>query len=1381
MIIIITIVFAFILWNVIRIMSLVVVVKKIRRVNKKDWLPIMTAFFKKRAERKLFLIFMATEAGLAGVLPQIMKANATIAYDDTKVSFWVDLCQNSELLSLFIAIIIAIGYYLYLWKSYKNDSEDFGKVIETCMLIDEEYNFVPTQKWFEEQNVKQIKNLGKRYSEERNFPFEDMDFALASLELSDHFWPLLKEDINKFKETLKSFDRNFSNETYSDIKQNCKVVIDEISSLDGSVAAYKHLLDSVINFMSKFNIFYYDSENYKRHDVQSFEYSIRDKANHVETALSNEWIAFKEHHTIIITGEAGTGKSHLIGDIVTHRKRSHKPSILLLGQHFTKASDPLSQIKELLDVKCKKERLLSRLNNYGSCMGEPVVIFIDALNENAGEELWKNFLTDLINKVESYDYLRLVVSFRISRRKNWFYDLAYNPAYAVYHHQGFKGYEREACEYMFSSFGIDQPAWPVYGEEFSNPLFLIKYCRNHVRKQRPMLFADFWTTIQEYCEDTNHDLAIKFDYNDSQNLVRKALGSVAELMVFARNRWHIDYQAVMSRLTQDAQYTKSPNEFMELLIDEGLLRTEEYNGNIYVNYSFERIGDYFIAEYLINNCQPNNWLNYQWGDLTEALSVLVPLFMSKELVEVVGEEQKDEAFRGFIDSAAWRDNFTEKGQEYIAKLKEQKKYDILFDIILSRPYREDKTSNGLALYDLLWNLSMAERDAIWTVNISNSWSQQREKLYNLAKWGCEASPESIQSIINQAAIACVESLIWSLTTTWRELRDCSTHAIVNILTWHSNLIIPLLDKFHNVNDPYIQERMWCAVYGALLLKQDNEVSKRVAQWTYDYVFCKKCVPEHILVRDYARNVVEYGVYMGLDSKIDKSVLNGPFTDGSLPDDIPSNEEITSKYEREWEAIPENERDVYWVQYDILRSMAPEHGVRAYGDFGRYVFQANLYNFGEDVEMLSNWAIHMIFEEFGYNPTVFVHFDRNNSSRGRSHSKVERIGKKYQWIAMYRIMARMTDRHPNKEWSKEWYDPVRSARNIDPTIYPGRKPLRHQSKYVLPTYDISVPKDDTKWLKSWKKMPKIRDYVLVTDENGIEWVILFSYSKIINEPDGDKTLVRDLWTFIQAYIVDRVNLKTVCDELYKIGIQGRSFHENREVYNVFTREYYWSHVYNETVCDEYYKKIPFSVGHKVYDNIIVEPAYLQYTLSTDDDVSTENGASMLMPNEWLYNGLHLKFSYDDGVWLDNKGEIAVLDNYMFSGDHSALLVRKDILLNYLNTTGKVMFWPILTERMIKSKGMGYANHHQNGGWAYMDEQGTIHQKFRCYEPSDFQKKSKKYKTMLKKKSDKYLLWLHENHLIWLPKKKKIKLYYGDYYMIQMFNKKHTKATAINNNQ
>ena len=356
--IVIILIIVFILWLLIRFVSFCLVVKEIKRVNKKDFSSIINGFIiflKKRAERKLFLTFMATEAGIAGVFPQILKANVTIVNDDTKVSLGLNLCQNSEMLSLIIAIIIAIGYFLYIWMSHNNNPEYWRTVVDTCMLIDEEYNFSPTQKWFEEQNVKQIKNLDNRYSEGRNFPFENMNFVLAALEQTDGFWPLLKKDINDFKESLQSFVVNFSDDmTYSDIIQNCKIVIGKISSLNGSVAAYKHLLESVTNLMTILKNFYYSSENYKRHEI----YSIREKANHIETVLSNEWIYFKEYHTIIITGEAGTGKSHLIGDIVTHRKRNRKPSILLLGQHFTSASDPLSQIKELLDVKCKKEKLL---------------------------------------------------------------------------------------------------------------------------------------------------------------------------------------------------------------------------------------------------------------------------------------------------------------------------------------------------------------------------------------------------------------------------------------------------------------------------------------------------------------------------------------------------------------------------------------------------------------------------------------------------------------------------------------------------------------------------------------------------------------------------------------------------------------------------------------------------------------------------------------------------------------------------------------------------------------------------------------------------------------------------------------------------------------
>jgi len=1337
----------FILWIVVQIASIFTIVKEMRRANWKKWINIIIAFLKTRAERKVFYSFMATEVTLAGgVIPEIPKIVLKFRHADTEVNLWLELSQNSEWLSFGVAVLIAFGYFIYLWQSNKKKPEEWQRIVEACSLIDEEFNFIPTQKWFEDQNIKQIRNLDKRYSEERNFPFEDMDFALASLHIADRFKPLLKKDISKFKNTLRTFIETIDKEPYcSDLSTQCKSLAEKIDSLSGTATSYIELRESVNGFLSIFNDFYYNSENNNRDEIRTKGYSIREDGYALQKVLSNRWIEFKKYHTIMVTGVAGTGKSHLIGDMVTQRKRAHEPSILLLGQHFTLSSDPLSQIRELLDIKCKKEKLLKQLNNYGKRIGEPVVIFIDAINEGAGDELWRKFLLDFLQEIESCEYLRLVISFRISDRKNWFYDIAHNSEYAVYQHHGFKGHEREACEYMFSSFGIEQPTWPVYGEEFSNPLFLIKYCRNHERSQRPLVFTNFWTTILEYCDDTNHDIAIDFKYNEAQNLVIKSLRSVAELMVKTGSRWKLEYQVVIKRLAQEAQYTRTPNDFFELLIDEGLLRTDVYNGATYVNFGFERIGDYFIAEYLISNATAKEWFKYDWGDISEALAILVPINKNRELIEFVEEKDKEKALQAFIDSAMWRDSFTVKGDELISEIIEVKKYGLMFEVILSRPYRTDVASNGFALYDMLWDLSMAQRDAIWTILISSPSSHQSSQLMDLVRWGCEASNDTLKSIDNQIAKACLETLVWALSTTWRELRDCATHAIVNILVQHKNLLLPLLEKYYFVNDPYIQERLWCAVYGALLLMEDDKNSCTVAQWVYSNVFIKKHVPEHILVRDYACNIVEFGLSRGLDINIEKELIKVPFTDGTLPP-IPSNDEITAKYERDWKTVPDNEQDIYMVQHSILLSMAPNHGGRMYGDFGRYVFESNLREFGEDVEMLSNWAIHMIFEEYGYDPKDFALFDINNTSQDRSHSKIERIGKKYQWIAMYRIMARMMDKYPEKDWSNEWSHPILRARTIDPTIYPGRKALHHQSKYKLPDFDISTPKSDLKWLKAWKNMPRIKEYVLITDENGIEWVNLFSYSKYVREPDSDQSLIRDLWTFIQAYIVNKEDLRTVCDNLYHVGIEGRSFHENANIYNIFTREFYWSSIYTQAVSDECYKRIPFSVKHKIFDGIIIEPAYLQYTISSNDDVSSEDSMNLLMPNEWLFKELNLKYSNDTGVWINDKNEIVVLDNYMFSSGHSALLVRKDYLLNYLNANGKVMFWPILTERMICSKNMGYVNDAQNGGYAYMDEKGTIHQKIRCYEPSNIEKKYLKFKSLINKKTNIVLFWVHKYFLV-----------------------------------
>ncbi|WP_289013189.1 ATP-binding protein, partial [uncultured Capnocytophaga sp.] len=378
------------LWSIIQTASLILVIKKVRKANSKEWNNIIIAFIKTRAERKVFYSFMATELTLAGgVIPEIPKIVLKFRHADTEANLWFELSQNSEWLSFGVAVLIAFGYFIYLWQSNKKKPEEWQRIVEACSLIDEEFNFIPTQKWFENQNTKQIKNLDKRYSENRNFPFEDMDFALASLHITDRFKPLLKEKIGEFRDTLRSFIINKEKEpSYSKILVQCRELVEKIESLSGTATSYIELRESVNGFLSIFNDFYYDSENNNRDEIRTKGYSIREYGYALQKVLSNSWIEFRKYHTIMVTGFAGTGKSHLIGDMVTQRKRAHEPSILLLGQHFTLSSDPLSQIRELLDIKCKKEKLLTQLNNYGRKIGESVVIFIDAINEGAGDELW---------------------------------------------------------------------------------------------------------------------------------------------------------------------------------------------------------------------------------------------------------------------------------------------------------------------------------------------------------------------------------------------------------------------------------------------------------------------------------------------------------------------------------------------------------------------------------------------------------------------------------------------------------------------------------------------------------------------------------------------------------------------------------------------------------------------------------------------------------------------------------------------------------------------------------------------------------------------------------------------------------------------------------
>lgn len=1346
------VIFALILWGVINAM-LIRFHHKLKTADKTEWISTIKAYLKERSRKKVFLLFMVTEAGLAGLYPSF----SSFYFKNSECEFLVKLDGQSEWLCGLIAIIIAAGYYAYLCLTTRKDSQYWVEVAEAARIISDNYKFTLSKEWFSQQNDKGIRELGNRYSEEVNFPFEDMPWLLSALRIEDGFSALIKEDLNDFVDKARNFakSKNDDNDDLRKLREKTDVVLKCICGLGEDARTFDNARNEV-NELNELFFQYRASQALEKRDY-SFD-SFRQESERLYSLLSNQWIGFKNSKVWFVVGPAGTGKSHLIGDVVRKRQRNEEPSILLLGDKFNKNDAPLAQIANFLDYQGRNELLLKDLNNYGKTNRKPVVIFIDGLNEKGGEDLWSAHLIGLIDDIERFDYLRLVVSFRISGAHNWFYDIAYNhPEFTVYHHKGFEGKEELASEFIFGSFGLDQPLWPAYGSEFANPLFLIKYCKAHKDKGTPLEYENFWTTILQYCDEINHDMAIRFHYDDSLHLVTNALKAIAELMVETTGRWYLEYDKAIEKLTEVAKYTNKPHEFLRWLVDDGILRIDSYKGFVYVDYGFERVGDYFLADCMLDKGKYDldNYHKYGSG-VEDAIAVLAPLKTGKELFEQVSEEHKNSAFHAFIDSASQRDLFTGKGQLLLKKLYDNGYEEKVLEIILQRPFRTDENSNSDMLYRLLWGLTMKERDALWTTKISEVWGQGKY-LNELALWAMNASDRTLSCVDIEKLRLCSEALVWSLSSTWRELRDRATHALVKILSVRKELALPLIQKYHNVNDLYIKERLWASMMGCVVCAQSVVFAKEVASWTYKNLFVEEKVPVHILIRDYARSIIRYAQSLGADLEIDEKVISLPLSKESIPDHIMSCDDVKAQYDIEWDKVKndEEQRDLHIANYKILSSMATEHSPRTsmYGDFGRYVFQANLSEIPVDPEDMANWAIEMIFEEYGYDAHLFSKFDIHLESYQRFGNRVERIGKKYQWIAMYRIMAILEDKYNDVDFKRRWTTLVQSARNIDPTFRTRNMAIAaERSIYEVPAYDVTIPEKDTEWMKAWKKMPDIEDYLLVKDKEGAEWVNLFSYNSIKKLPDALKEsyMQRDLWTFIQAFAVKTEHLDTICENIHKYGLQGRNFRENREIDGIFIREFFWSDEYKKSIKETDYGFAPFEIGNKSFQNVLIAPAYLIYSHSSSEDASSEEGVSMLLPNAWLYNGMGLKYATENGAWVDGEGRIVVMDNHQYGKGHDALLIRKDVLMDFLKRERLTLFWPVLTERQIYSKYGSWGNHEQNGGWAYLDSEGVIHHKFRLYERTKFQKmmgdfKHKWMKRWLPIKYD-TLLWLHEKRII-----------------------------------
>lgn len=669
---------------------------------------------------------------------------------------------------------------------------------------------------------------------------------------------------------------------------------------------------------------------------------------------------------LLLKGVGGTGKTHLLCDFANRRVRAGLPTVLLMGQRFLSDDEPWTQVMQQLDLAgASAEQFVGALEAVAQASDCRALLIIDALNEGNGRKIWPAHLSAFLERAEKSPWIGVVISVRSSYEEVVIPEDDRERAVSVVHY-GFRGHEYNAVKTFFAYYGLEFPSAPILQPEFSTPLFLKTLCeglRESGERRIPKGFHGITAVFDLYLKAINARLAKPeaLDYDSKYNLVRRALERIAERMSEDETRWlqRSEAQRVVNSLLEGRSNSKS---LYAALVSEGLL-TEDMNWSAenpteeVVFMAYDRFADHVIADHLLRTHLDTNdpeatfskggglaFLleedKYVPYGLIEALCIQIPERTGKELVRLV-PGFLDNAFieEVFLESMGWRklDAFSEDTRTVLNEFIQSGKLSFTdpLDTLLSVSTVPNHPFNADLLNQRLRQDAMPHRDSWWSTYLHRAWGNE-DSVDRLVDWASTLTTgDDIEvEVVDLAATV----LAWMFSTPNRFLRDRATKALVNLLTGRLELAERLVGRFADVDDPYVVERVYAVAYGVAMRSRDLGAVGKLALSVYKYVFASGNPRPHILLRDYARGVVERALNLGADIPICSSLIRPPY-DSSFPH-IPD-ENAIEVLVQSWDSEACDNGDLKWSR-DLIRGSVMGDLL---GNFARYVMRS---------ESGSNW-------------------------------------------------------------------------------------------------------------------------------------------------------------------------------------------------------------------------------------------------------------------------------------------------------------------------------------------------------------------------------------------------------------------------------------------
>lgn len=892
--------------------------------------------------------------------------------------------------------------------------------------------------------------------------------------------------------------------------------------------------------------------------------------------LLNDY-ACTDSRKMLLVGAAGTGKSHLLANLVESAEQQSSVAILLIGGDLLGNVEPWKQILDLIHWVGTDTDFLASLNSEGEITGKPALICIDALNESNERSLWRSHLDRFASELKKFPHVRLIVSCRSD-----FTGITLPPALAEHRdntwsyveHQGFGEQLFKAVTIYFKGYNIQTDSFPPLLPEFENPLFLKTLCETYENTRLPagtVSFDDLMKRrVSKLADKLLRDIDCPCEITERAIIVlAKAIadnnGDPVEKSIAYRQ---VEALLPGRGVSQSLYYHLLSNGMIVEVVLRGAFPGQP---QMAVRFPYERFSDYFIADHMLKGLTSRkdiitaregggglNWIgdrNQFWTrrGISGALSVMLPERYGIELSELIRDrELNNDALSLFLESLPWRNpsSFTKKSND-VLRQSQKLGLDSFLQALLTVSTVPGHPFNADFLSACLLRMTLPKREQAWTLSLSDMtfWGgNSRPEL--LIRWGFDVPLEHIYG--DQLRLI-AKVFTWFFTSNHRGFRRRAILACIRVLDGRASMAAELIEYFHHNNDPYLVEGVFAVAAGVAMRARECSELERLADAVYQAVFSGKHVPPNILIRDYAQCVLE----VARNRKCLPSTI-------VIKEYLPPYRSIWPNIWAEPRARKLEKQDGWRT---ISSSVQPECTMN-YGDFGRYVMGSALSQFlrvplnkrlppqksrREFDHMIGRrWILQRVYE-LGWRPELFGKYEQSLPWHGRQRVDIEslrgeRISKKYQWIALRELQGYLSDHYhlsnrygdARKKYEGAWQlwardiDPSQPLIDLSGESTDDSRPERPSSAqrqwweegYTDPFLDKSL----CSCRKRWVTTDKIDDFKplievnhtahhdLLTMGGHFSWKEPLPFNKT-REDDGQL----EMWIHLRSWLVDKKRL------------------------------------------------------------------------------------------------------------------------------------------------------------------------------------------------------------------------------------------------------------------